>query len=319
MIMPVLALAQNEVKPQRHYDEFDGKVAGSGYDDFTLSSGFGSRYSWGMGGGKIKASRFGDQCVGWIPRYPNHTITVQRSSVNMTLTAVRGNNPADLSMLIKGPNDRILCDDNSADGVNPKISAEFPPGEYQVFIANSEKEYHLNNGLALLRVVWIIPRDMLRFLGVLKTKPERTSNIDQYYLEIIEDGHQATHIAATAQHDTQGRNGNFNIGAGFTPQTATGLTGNPEITWMDAAEKFGTSCSGVLHSRPDHRLTVTSAVNLNLAVSSVVDSSLVLSGPAGTFCADNQVNALLTPGEYEIYVGSFGDSGEYMVTASENK
>jgi len=320
MIMPLLALAQEEAKaPRRHYSEFDEVSTGHKYDDLTLSSGFGSRYSWGSSGGKVDASRFGENCVGWIAKNPDHTITVQRTTTKMSVTAVIGNDDGDLSLLIKGPNGQILCDDNSADGLNPQISAEFSPGIYQIFVGyNVKQRRNWPPLLYVFKIPWIVVRDFLRFFSVLERKPERHSGNAQYYLEIMEDGYRTTRIA---QHDTQGRNGNFNIGAGFTPdpQTATGMTGNPDIPWVDASDKFGSQCTGILHSRPDHRLTVTSKVNLNLAVSGQADSSLVVSGPAGTFCGDRHVNAAFTPGEYEIYVGSFGDSGEYMLTISGNE
>lgn len=116
---------------------------------------------------------------------------------------------------------------------------------------------------------------------------------------------------------------NFSIGAGFTPdpQTGTGTTGGSR----DAAQAFGGECSGSVDTTPDHVITVTSAVNLKLYTTSTTDSTLVLRGPSGTFCDDDsrgeldaEINALLRPGRYEVYVGHLGQTGQYTLTLTEN-
>ena len=116
---------------------------------------------------------------------------------------------------------------------------------------------------------------------------------------------------------------NFSIGAGFTPdpQTGTGTTGGAR----DASQAFGGQCSGSVDTTPDHVITVTSAVNLKLYTTSTTDSTLVLRGPSGTFCDDDsrgeldaEINAILRPGRYEVYVGHLGQTGQYTLTLTEN-
>jgi hypothetical protein len=116
---------------------------------------------------------------------------------------------------------------------------------------------------------------------------------------------------------------NFTIGAGFLPdpQTGTGTTGGP----VDAST-YGPGCVGSIDTTPDHTITVTSTVNLKLFVDSDVDSTLVVRGPAGTFCDDDshgnldpELNVTLTPGEYHVWVGNFGSTqGTYTLTLTEN-
>lgn len=115
----------------------------------------------------------------------------------------------------------------------------------------------------------------------------------------------------------------FEIGEGFTPdpQTGTGQTGGAR----DAAASFGPSCSGSIDTTPDHVITVTSRVNLKLYTTSSTDSTLVMRGPSGTFCDDDsrgeldaEINALLQPGRYEVYVGHLGQIGDYTLTLTEN-
>jgi hypothetical protein len=123
--------------------------------------------------------------------------------------------------------------------------------------------------------------------------------------------------AACAQKDYS----NFTLGAGFTPdpQTGTGHTGGSvDISGL------GDECAGMIDDTPDHVITVTSTVNLRLYVNSDVDSTLVLVGPAGIFCDDDshgnldpEINATLTPGRYEVFVGHLGDKGRYRLTLTE--
>lgn len=116
---------------------------------------------------------------------------------------------------------------------------------------------------------------------------------------------------------------NFTLGAGFMPdpQTGTGTTGGA----VDAAAR-GDGCVGMIDEVPDHVITVTSALGLRATVRSGVDSTLVIRGPAGTFCDDDSAGALdaevvarLTPGDYEVYVGDLGgSSGRYTLSLSED-
>lgn len=116
---------------------------------------------------------------------------------------------------------------------------------------------------------------------------------------------------------------NFSIGSGFTPdpQTGTGTTGGAR----DAAQAFGGQCSGSIDTTPDHRLTVTSALNLKIFVESTTDSTLVVVGPNRTWCDDDshgdldaEISGMFAPGQYQIFVGTNGNqNGNYTITLTE--
>ena len=119
----------------------------------------------------------------------------------------------------------------------------------------------------------------------------------------------------------KGRYGDFVLGAGFMPdpQTASGQTGGSV-----QATRYGAHCSGVIDTTPDHTLTVTSTVSLDIRVDSTTDSSLVITGPGKVLCDDDgggmldaRVRDTFRPGEYGIYIGHLGTAGEYTVTISE--
>jgi len=45
-----------------------------------------------------------------------------------------GAEDVDLTLVIMGSRNDVICDDDSLDGVNPALSAEFYPGEFRVFV-----------------------------------------------------------------------------------------------------------------------------------------------------------------------------------------
>ncbi|WP_058835905.1 hypothetical protein [Luteimonas abyssi] len=127
--------------------------------------------------------------------------------------------------------------------------------------------------------------------------------------------------AAGGGGDNGARYRDFSLGAGFMPdpQTATGATGGGT-----QASRFGSHCVGAIDSTPDHRLTITSTVTLDIRVDSTTDSSLVIVGPGKVLCDDDggqmldaRITDVFRPGAYEIYVGHLGSVGEYTLSITE--
>jgi hypothetical protein len=82
---------------------------------------------------------------------------------------------------------------------------------------------------------------------------------------------------------------------------------------------------GTIDTTPDHRLTVTSALNLKIFVESTTDSTLVVVGPNRTGCDDDshgdldaEISGMFAPGQYQIFVGTNGNqNGNYTITLTE--
>jgi len=277
-------------------------AAAEDYEDFKdIGPGFGSRTGTGYTGGPVDASQLDSQCVGYIDDTPDHTIEVS-ADVRLTLTVSSDTD----SVLVITDGDSTFCDDDSAGNEDAQFSMVFPPGRYEVYVGSFDQDengrytLHINEGSG----AGIRPRASQNQRG------QRPSSSSQ----------------SSYPHSTQGRYGNFTVGAGFTPdpQTATGVSGYSDAGRVDAAT-FGVQCTGFIDTTPDHTITVTSSVTLRLTVKSEIDSVLVIRGPAGTFCDDDsagglnaQINALFTPGEYEVYVGNIGEAGEYILTVTES-
>jgi len=278
-------------------------VTAKDYENFEIGPGFGSRMGTGLTGGSVDASTLDRQCVGYIDDTPDHIIEVT-SEVVITFT-VSSDTDSVLAVKRRGSQYKAVCIDDSAKGGDEEVTGTFPAGTYEIYVGNFEEDdadryiLHINEGAdASIR-----PRANQNQRSQTPSSP-RPSN---------------------RPNSTQGHYGVFTVGAGFTPdpQTATGISGYSEGGRVDAAT-FGKQCTGFIDNRPDHKITVTSNVNLRLTVSSNIDSTLVIRGPAGTFCDDDsaggldaQVNGLFTPGEYEVYVGNVGEAGEYILTVTE--
>lgn len=109
---------------------------------------------------------------------------------------------------------------------------------------------------------------------------------------------------------------NVNIGVGFKPdpKIVQGISGGAENAREIAGipETANGPCVGFVGRSPSHTLVLTSDFNyLRLQVESPDDTTLVISGPGGTWCNDDydRKNAGIAgqwlPGTYQIWVGSY--------------
>jgi hypothetical protein len=116
-----------------------------------------------------------------------------------------------------------------------------------------------------------------------------------------------------------------NLNAGFTPdpQVVAGTSGG-----QVAAQGVDASCRGFIPASPSHVLVTQSGFRfLRVFVESQGDTTLMVRGVAGTFCADDtyglnpglDLTGLLPNTRYDIYVGSYsqGASNPYRLTFSE--
>lgn len=87
----------------------------------------------GRAGGPLSAAQAADsRCRGYVQSAPDHIIYVQGRSRYLRLTTQAS---GDLTMIIRTPDGRFLCDDDGGEGMNPSIAQdEWPPGQYMVWI-----------------------------------------------------------------------------------------------------------------------------------------------------------------------------------------
>ena len=109
---------------------------------------------------------------------------------------------------------------------------------------------------------------------------------------------------------------NITIGPGFQPdpRTIRGISGGSEKASNIAgrSQTANGPCVGFVTKNPSHTIVLTARFDyLRLQVQSPDDTTLVITGPGGTWCNDDydQKNAGIAgqwlPGTYNVWVGSY--------------
>jgi len=98
------------------------------------------------------------------------------------------------------------------------------------------------------------------------------------------------------------------------PQIIPGISGGMQLA-REIAGRRDTEigpCMGFVDRHPNHTLLITSPLNyLRIQVISPADTTLVISGPGGTWCNDDYegknagIAGQWLPGTYSIWVGSY--------------
>jgi hypothetical protein len=125
---------------------------------------------------------------------------------------------------------------------------------------------------------------------------------------------------------------NLTLSPGFRPdpQSLRGISGGTVAT-RTISERIDTStgpCVGFVDRQPDHLLTLTEYFDyLSVEVQSPEDTTLVISGPGGTWCNDDLqgknpgIIGKWLAGEYKVWVGSYERNKfhPYVVRLSETR
>ena len=107
----------------------------SNFQNLQLQSGFmpDPMTRRGTSGGQVNANNLGGQCRGWVARTPDHFMNLQS---NFGFMRVYASSNSDTTMVIRTPDGRFLCDDDSY-GRNPAVEqASWIPGRYMVWVGS---------------------------------------------------------------------------------------------------------------------------------------------------------------------------------------
>lgn len=88
--------------------------------------------SQGIAGGAFDVSSLGPGCRGYVPLAPQRSFTL--SEPQDLAFATTNSSDADLVMLVRSSDGRILCDDDSGEDQNPRIAGSFPAGRVDVWV-----------------------------------------------------------------------------------------------------------------------------------------------------------------------------------------
>ena len=112
------------------------------------------------------------------------------------------------------------------------------------------------------------------------------------------------------------------VNTGFTPDP---IRINLQSGGNIDATRLGGDCKGMIANAPDYRVRYTAGTTfpLIISVASSSDTTLVVNGPDGRwYCNDDGPNGLNpsvrwnhpTSGQYDIWVGTYGNSGLHPAT-----
>lgn len=104
-------------------------VAGGASGGLRLAEGTAPGQLTGVAGGPREAAAVGPGCAGLIADGPDHLLEVL-APMELTL---RADAPADTTLVVVGPNGRVLCNDDM-EGWTPAIRDHFDRGLYQVYV-----------------------------------------------------------------------------------------------------------------------------------------------------------------------------------------
>jgi len=103
------------------------------------------------GGGASLASIAGitDNCRGFANTAPNHTVTLTDNFPALDLLVRPDNINDDPTLLIKGANGDIFCDDDDGGGRRPQINSRLAKGSYQIWVGSKAPNQSFNYSLSL--------------------------------------------------------------------------------------------------------------------------------------------------------------------------
>jgi hypothetical protein len=125
---------------------------------------------------------------------------------------------------------------------------------------------------------------------------------------------------------------NIKISPGFTPnmQVLRGISGGTDEVQKHSgkAQTETGACLGFVDADPDHQITMISEFDyLNIKVRSSGDTVLLVRGPGGSWCSDDEsdrnpaIGGKWLPGTYEVWVGSYEKNASfpYLLQLSETR
>jgi hypothetical protein len=238
----------------------------------------------GMAGGPAAASSLGAQCRGMIPQAPQQRVLLQ-SPTGFLRVWVHSN--ADTTLVVRGPNGQVFCNDDTF-GLNPSVDLRgAPPGAYDVFVgtysAGTPTPYTIGFSELTSSTPAPLPPNVGGMPGQMHQPPP----------PVVQQPAGLT------------------LRSGFLPdpQVASGVSGGPMH-----ARGMGRGCTGYVSTVPDQTITLTSRFNfLRIWARSDSDTTLVVRGPNGqVYCNDDTfgLNPSVDlrgarPGTYQVFVGSY--------------
>ena len=249
----------------------------------------------------------GPGCVGYIGYRPDAVVRYNPSSFDLTFSAA---SETDINLVVRDPNGRYHCDDDSGEGLNPMLTIDNPSrGQYTVWVGvYAESSQYVDGVLGVSEVGNVVSvSDRGRAgQGYSGSDTARPTPLRVSSTEI--PGWDETPYAGsmTLEHGFSGDPRTMNV-------TPGGAQDNP---------LSGPGCVGYIGYRPDAVVRYNpSSFDLTFSAASETDINLVVRDPNGRYHCDDDSGEGLNPaltvvnpsrGRYTVWVGVYGESSQYV-------
>ena len=152
---PVLPVAPVEVAsepveppPPNPYDDTPSR-----FGTVNIHAGFSPdpRVVSGEAVGEVDARSVHRKCRGWISEVPDYLVEADTAFFQLY---VLGRSREDVSLVVRKPDGRVLCNDNRYGSRDPMVRGDFPIGTTQIWIGVREKGARATYRLGLSEVKW---------------------------------------------------------------------------------------------------------------------------------------------------------------------
>ncbi|WP_417489844.1 hypothetical protein [Maricaulis sp.] len=232
-------------------------------------------------GGDLDGSRgTGGSCWGEISEAPDVWLNYSASSQHDLYLSMESDH--DTTLIVQGPDGNWLCDDDSADDLNPGI--------------------HLTDPAAGRYAIWAG-----RYSG---------GTLADATLFVSETGFRGeVDVPAVLDFRLPANYGSVSLQAGFIPDPHNlALQAGGDV---DIYEALGQNCRGFSTTAPDYNLNYAAGtLDLYISATSNADTTLVVNSPDGGWHCDDDGAGNLNPGVhfdqpasgvYNIWVGTYGE------------
>lgn len=232
-----------------------------------------------LAGGELDLSRGTDgYCYGYAGQAPDFAVDYSAGSLDLYFSMEAD---VDTTLAVQLPDGSFVCDDDSAQNLNPGVQISDPQsGRYSVWAGRYSEG---SEEAAMLYV---------SELGFLGSENRLDPGMDPTY-------------------------GQVNLSDGFTPDPyQVSLDAGGDVDASSATQDW--SCRGYVAMAPDYRLNYSAGdFDLYLSAMSQRDITLVVNAPDGSWHCDDDTAGDLNPGvmfdspqsgQYDIWVGTFGSA-----------
>ncbi|WP_417497380.1 hypothetical protein [Maricaulis sp.] len=232
-------------------------------------------------GGDLDGSRgTGDYCWGQISEAPDVWLNYSANDQHDLYLSMESD--ADTTLIVQGPDGNWICDDDSAEELNPGIRLTDPAaGRYAIWAGRY-------SGGAIADATLFVSETGFR------------GEID---------------VPAVLDYALPSNYGSVSLNAGFIPDPYNvSLQAGGDV---DVFEAVGQNCRGFATTAPDFNLNYTAgSLDLYLSATSSGDTTLVVNAPDGSWVCDDDSAGSLNPGirfdepqsgRYDIWVGTYSD------------